>query len=125
MGCLYFIQPAELLNTNRYKIGCSSKNDLSRMKAYKKNTRHICIMECEEYYKIERILINHFKYKYNLIAGAEYFEGDENEMLIDFINIIVKNNLTSELPIKNNLPQVKNTKITPINLFTKYSFKKK
>ena len=46
-GIIYFIQPAELVGTNRYKIGCSKNANLDRCKkGYKKETRFICIMEC-------------------------------------------------------------------------------
>ena len=40
-GIVYLIQPEELLQTNRYKIGCSTKNDLSRVCSYKKNSRYL------------------------------------------------------------------------------------
>ena len=140
MGCLYLIQPCELLGTNRYKIGMSSKNDLSRMKAYKKNSRYICIMECDNFYHVERLLISHFKYKYNLIAGAEYFEGCENNMLKDFIKIIMDNKFDSneEIPEtyipkvqKNIRPCISDIPLTtpcknlPISLFSRFSFNKK
>jgi hypothetical protein len=46
-GIIYFIQPSELINTNRYKIGCSTNCDLVRCKTgYKKGSRYLCIMEC-------------------------------------------------------------------------------
>lgn len=36
-GIIYFIQPAEIVGTNRYKIGCSKNPDLNRCnKGYKK-----------------------------------------------------------------------------------------
>jgi hypothetical protein len=37
-GIIYLIQPEELLLTNRYKIGCSGKSNLSRLLGYKKNS---------------------------------------------------------------------------------------
>jgi hypothetical protein len=52
-GMIYLVQPAELLETDRYKIGCSSKNNLDRIKSYKKGTRYIHISECNEPYKLE------------------------------------------------------------------------
>lgn len=30
-GLIYLIQPKELIGTNRYKIGCSRKNDFKRI----------------------------------------------------------------------------------------------
>mgnify|MGYP006090550431 CR=1 FL=1 len=41
-GIIYLIQPAELVGTNRYKIGCSKKPNLDRVKkGYKKGTRYL------------------------------------------------------------------------------------
>ena len=46
-GIIYFIQPTELIGTNRYKIGCSENTELDRVKkGYKKGTRYIFIIEC-------------------------------------------------------------------------------
>ena len=46
MGILYLVQPSELRNTFRFKIGRSSKFDLSRVRSYRNGTRYLCIMEC-------------------------------------------------------------------------------
>ena len=44
-GIIYLIQPAELLGTNRYKIGCSGKNSLDRCKkGYKIGSRYLSII---------------------------------------------------------------------------------
>lgn len=91
MGIIYFIQPCELVTTNRYKIGMSSKNDLSRIKSYKSGSRYICIMECVNYLEIERLIIIEFRKKFKQIAGNEYFEGDERVMLELFIETVLKN----------------------------------
>lgn len=77
----------------RYKLGMSSLNDLSRMKAYKKGTRHIMICECENPFAMEKILIREFHNSDNckLIAGNEYFEVKDELALINlFINTIMK-----------------------------------
>lgn len=89
MGILYLVQPAILLNTDRYKIGRSSKGDLSRVRSYGNKTRYLCIMEIDNDIYVERLLINHFNKKYKLIAGHEYFEGDENSMLNTFIDVVM------------------------------------
>ena len=80
-GTVYFIQPTELINTNKYKIGMSRENDLCRLKTYHKGTRFICVMSCKYPKTLEGILKTCFKNKYKLIAGSEYFEGNEDEML--------------------------------------------
>lgn len=54
-GIIYFIQPVEYLNTNTYKIGYSSKNNLSRCKnGYGLGTRYISINECNEPLEAEK-----------------------------------------------------------------------
>ena len=72
-GIIYFIQPAELVGTNRYKIGCSANNDLVRCKTgYKKRSR---------YYLNYKILLKN--------ADNEYFEADENKTY--FVNYFETN----------------------------------
>jgi len=81
MGILYLIQPAELVGTKRYKIGCSNKSTLERVKkGYKVGSRYLHIMECNNPLKIEKLIKFDFNNHFTLIAGSEYFEGDEEEM---------------------------------------------
>jgi hypothetical protein len=96
MGIVYLVQPEELLNTNRFKVGCSKNNDYSRLSKYHKKCKIISIRECEKNYKkIEKKIICKFKKKYKLIAGNEYFEADKKIIENEF-NIIV-----TEYNIKN------------------------
>jgi hypothetical protein len=87
-GIIYLIQPEELLKTNRYKIGCSTKSGLSRIYAYKKNSRYLYIAECINPSILETNIKNAFNNKYTLIAGKEYFEGDEKNIVNDFIKMV-------------------------------------
>lgn len=88
-GTIYLIQPAELVGTNRYKIGCSAKNDLKRCNnGYKIGTRFITIMECLEPFAVEREIKKIFNSKFKLIAGKEYFEGNEEEIKVEFYSIV-------------------------------------
>lgn len=88
-GLVYLIQPAELVGTNRYKIGCSAKNDLERpRKGYKKGSRFICIMECSNPFKVETKIKEHFNLIFTLVAGHEYFEGHEDDIKKEFLNIV-------------------------------------
>ena len=90
-GIIYFIQPSELVGTNRFKIGCSKNPSLDRCnKGYRKGSRYICIMECASPELLEKNIKNEFNKQYKLIAGTEYFEGDESIMLQNFIEIINK-----------------------------------
>ena len=108
MGIIYLVQPCELVGTQRYKIGMSSKNDLSRIRSYKNGSRYISIMECENYLIVERLLKKEFDIKFKKIAGREFYEGDEQEMLDIFIEIVLKNKnenkeIFEDLHIDNNI----------------------
>jgi len=93
MGIVYLIQPAELIGTNRYKIGCSNDTRLKRLtNGYKIGTSYNIIMECKKPFKMEKQLINLFINKYKLIAGREYFEGNKKEMISTFYNTVSESN---------------------------------
>jgi len=93
---VYFIQPAELLGTDRYKIGKSNCNNIARVKkGYKKGTRYIYIMECQNNGELEKKLIQAFKTNFELVAGAEYFSGNELKMKNLFMEIY-HNHITNE-----------------------------
>ena len=90
MGIIYLIQPAELLTTNRFKIGCSKKNSLDRCKnGYKLGSRYMCIMECYNPLLLEGNIKEYFSKKFKLIAGNECFEGDEGDILSAFMNKVI------------------------------------
>jgi hypothetical protein len=88
-GLIYLIQPSELVGTERYKIGMSNNSDLVRCKnGYKKGSRYICIMECIDPLILEEHIKKLFNENFKLIAGKEYYEGNETEMLNKFITLV-------------------------------------
>lgn len=91
-GIVYMVQPAELVGSNKYKIGCSSKNDLSRCKTYKIGTRYIHIMECTDPLTVEKEIIQVFKLKFKVACGREFFEGNETDMEEEFYKIVKNSN---------------------------------
>ena len=105
-GIIYLLQPAELVGTNRYKIGCSGKADLSRVRSYKTGTRYIHVMECDKPFHIESIIKIRFQQKFKLIAGQEYFEGDELEMKRVFFNIVTHKENNNKIK-KIRTPKIK------------------
>ena len=70
----------------------------------KKGSDIIQIFETNIPNKIENIIINVFKIKFNIIAGNEYFEGNRDDIINTFINInnLFKNNLNDNLNTNNN-----------------------
>lgn len=91
-GIIYLIQPTELLGTDRYKIGCSLKTDLSRCLSYKKNSRYICIQECYHPIQLETKIKQYFTNTFSLFAGKEYFAGVEKTIRQSFLNIVESHN---------------------------------
>ena len=89
-GTLYFIQPAELVGTNRYKIGCSAGCDMIRCKSYRKGTRYMMVLECHQPFVVEKEVKAQFDVRFNRIAGKEYYEGNESEMRDLFYRIYLQ-----------------------------------
>ena len=95
-GLIYLIQPSELVGTERYKIGMSNNPNLDRCKnGYKKGSRYICIMECIEPLILEGNIKKQFNEKFKLIAGNEYYEGNEKDILNTFNNLVMEYNNSS------------------------------
>lgn len=115
MGIVYLLQPPEFVGTTRYKIGCSKKNDLSRVRYYGKETWYILIMHCDNPYDIETELIKEFNINFKNIAKREWFEGNIDEMVKLFIEIFLKNKEPNEhttyniTPFKKDIIQSDNT----------------
>lgn len=81
MGIVYLIQPTELIGTDRYKIGCSRKSDLSRINTgYHKGTTPDLIEVVDEPFDVEKRLKKSFADRFALVAGTEYFAGNVADM---------------------------------------------
>jgi hypothetical protein len=92
MPYVYFIQPVELVGTNRYKIGMSRLDNLSRLRSYKVGTRYIAMFDCDDARLVERSLIAAFNKDFNRIGGNEYFEiPDESKAVHLFVAIVMNN----------------------------------
>jgi len=90
-GLLYLIQPAELVGTQRYKIGYSKNNDITKFrKDYKKGSRFLDIYEYERSPLLVSEIRNNFNNKFKLVAGRTYYEGNETDIKKNF-NAIISN----------------------------------
>ena len=118
-GIIYLIQPVELISTNRYKLGCSGKISLDRcITGYKKGSRYIYIQECFEPYKLETKLKLEFKQKFTLIAGTEYFAGDERQMKTIFNEITELHDTSYAIFYNSTLPNSQNIEIPATTALT-------
>lgn len=99
MGFVYLVQPAVLRGTNRYKIGMSMLDNMSRFKAYGSNTRIMITIECKHTASIEKSLIAKFNEYYDCIAGNEYFEvNDESKMVSLFVDTVMNQMNRHDIP---------------------------
>jgi len=131
-GIIYLIQPALLVGSKIYKLGCSNSPTLSRcINGYIKGSRYISIHECYDPLIVEKILIKKFNNLFRLAGGTESFEGDENIMSITILQTIIEykqNNTPTNTPINTltntptNIPintlTNDTTNDTPINTLT-------
>jgi hypothetical protein len=107
-GLLYLIQPAELVGTQRYKIGYSKNTDLDKFRRdYKKGSRFLDIYEYEHSPLLVREIRSNFNNKFRLVAGRTYYEGNENDIKKNFNDIIksyclVNNSGSQNLSAENN-----------------------
>jgi hypothetical protein len=132
MGILYFLQPCLVVGSNKYKIGMSSKDSLTRVRSYHEGTIYLCIVSCNNYLEVEKILIQEFKKKYKLICGNEYFEiKNENEALELFIEIFLKYRKKAEIKqeeksyVSEILEEITDgVKNMSFNWMSKFSYKK-
>ena len=89
-GIVYLIQPDIYYGTNCYKVGMSSKENIERIKSYKKDTRILCVYNCKNPGKMEKNIINNFTDCWDVVKGREYFycDIDETQLQNMFLEII-------------------------------------
>jgi hypothetical protein len=101
-GLLYLIQPAELVGTQRYKIGYSKNNDITKFrKDYKKGSRFLDIYEYDRAPLLVREIRNNFNNKFKLVAGRTYYEGNETDIKKNFNAIISNYNNANNINSQN------------------------
>jgi hypothetical protein len=85
-GHIYVVKEREFIKTNEniYKIG-RSKNIVRRMPAYPKDSLIYSIMYSQNVVESEKALITHFDtlFKKRTDIGYEYYEADENELMME------------------------------------------
>lgn len=84
-GHIYLIREREFITSgqNIYKIGKTGQSGLKRAKQYPKHSMIEIHLRVRDYHAVERELIAEFKQRFihRPDIGAEYFEGDPNQML--------------------------------------------
>lgn len=102
---IYLVQPSEYVvhKINVYKFGFTRNNDLSRLKAYGKNTKIIYTIQisCFKTQFIETIILKHLKQSFPIYKGNEYFQGCPKKM-----KKIIKNILRSYFKNVDNMDEL-------------------
>lgn len=87
---VYLIKPAELRETNIYKIGMSHSNNLKRVNSYLKGTKHISIqLDCQNPLKLEKLIKDAFTKKFELYAGKEYFKCLDEQKIKNYFEKLI------------------------------------
>lgn len=102
MPYVYLLQPAEFINTNCYKIGMSSTENLDRLRSYRSNTDYINFFKCSNAKEAEKELIDRLNQNENvqLFKGREYFCSNIKNIRKVFFEVM--NKYTEMEPGSNN-----------------------
>ncbi len=127
MPYVYLVQPVEFINTNCYKVGMSSKDDINILKSYGRGTEYINYFKCTNYQEAERELINSLNKEETVVLfkGREYFCGNKSKILSIFktvmdkymereINLLEKQDIARDIE-KNNKQETREDSIININ----------
>ena len=91
MGIVYLIQPAELVDTDRYKVGCSRETSLKRIiTGYNDKTRVILVEDVDEPFAVEKTILTAFATQFTCLSGREFFAGNIDRMRAFFKAIVEK-----------------------------------
>ena len=88
MGIIYLVQPAQLIGTDRYKLGCSRESGTKRVDiGYNDGTVVHIVEYVDNPFEVERTLVQRFNELFRCVGGREYFAGDIKQMLKCFKTI--------------------------------------
>lgn len=92
MSYIYLLQIREFINLKLpiFKVGKTTKSDLSRINSYPKQSELIFYIKCKDCHNCEKIILEIFNNKFKLVksVGNEYFLGDEKLMISYIIEIL-------------------------------------
>lgn len=98
MGFVYLVQPAELVGTDRYKVGHSTSSALTQLnKGYLPGTRFIIVFESETPVETEQRILSVFKNKFELVTSNNFFKGYESALKNEFTEQCLFNNKTTHV----------------------------
>ena len=79
-----------------FKIGGSEKIENDRLKSYGKGTKILAmiVLNCD-YREVENQIKVSFNSKFTLIHGKEYFQGNQDEIKLEFLKIVYNHQMTN------------------------------
>lgn len=90
-GHLYIIKEREFMKTKEPILKLGKTTDIKhRMPKYPKDSLVLVIYYCTSIHDTEKYLIQHFdqEFKQRADIGREYYEGDEDDMVFRFVQLI-------------------------------------
>ena len=88
MPYVYLVQ-CSYFKDDVFKIGGSKKIETDRLKSYGKGTKILAMIVVNgDYHEVENQLKFSFNSKFTLVHGREYFQGNEDEIKLEFLKIV-------------------------------------
>ena len=122
MEYVYLIREREFIRLDEftYKIGRTTQSPNNRLNGYPKGSEVILFVNVDDCVKIEDIIIKVFTLKFKLMDeyGAEYFNGNKNDMIRTILKIILNPKSFDENEYLDN-DKIKKNELTEFNIFEK------
>ena len=106
MGVVYLIQPPELKGTDRYKVGCSHDDGVSRItNGYNRTTTTFLVEHVDDPFEVETRIVRTFAERFHrLQGGREYFAGNILDMIACFRDIVIA--VFNDKVVRENPPPI-------------------
>ena len=111
MPYVYLVQ-CSYFKEDVFKIGGSEKIENDRLKSYGKGTKILAmVVVTGDFHHVENQIKVSFNSKFTLIHGKEYFQGNEDEIKLEFLKIVYNHQMTNsqKMTVVSKVDTVKDT----------------
>jgi hypothetical protein len=111
MPYVYLVQ-CSYFKEDVFKIGGSEKIENDRLKSYGKGTKILAmVVVTGDFHHVENQIKVSFNSKFTLIHGNEYFQGNEDEIKLEFLKIVYNHQMTNsqKMTVVSKVDTVKDT----------------
>ena len=108
MPYVYLVQ-CSYFKDDVFKIGGSKKIENDRLKSYGKGTKILAMIVVNgDYREVENQIKVSFNSKFTLVHGREYFQGNEDEIKLEFLKIVYSYQLNKKTTVEAKVDMIIN-----------------